>query len=321
VKPSIAPSAVYAAVLVAAFGALPFLGANDYVLGIAIQALVYAVVAGAFNLVWGYGGMLSFAQLAFWGIGGYCTALTVMTFGGNFWIGMVLAAVLNAALALLIGFASLRLNRHAFVIVTLAFTLLATLVARDWVTLTKGPLGIPGLPAPELFGFSFRGTANFYWLAFGFAILGLGFLHALQTSRIGRTLRTIRLNEVLARSQGVSPMPCKLLAFAIGAALTGMAGGLFVFHLKIVDPLIFDFWYLQTFLIMVIVGGLGSFWGVLFAAIAVAILPEALRFSNELRMVLYGGLLVLAVLVMPRGIAGWLESRRVQRVRAAFREG
>lgn len=309
-----------AAILAAFFLSLPLAGMHDYVLGIAIQAMVYAVVAASLNLVWGYGGMLSFAQLAFWGIGGYCTALTVMSFGGSFWLGMALAAAVNGALALLIGYAALRLNRHAFVIVTLAFTLLATLVARDWVSLTKGPLGIPGLPPPEAFGYAFRGTRNFYWLAYGFAAAALVFLWLLKTSRIGRALRAIRLNEPLAQSQGLAPMPYKLGAFATGAALTGMAGGLFVFHLKIVDPLIFDFYYLQTFLIMVIVGGLGSFWGVVIAAVVVAILPEALRFSNELRMVIYGALLVLAVLVMPRGVAGLLEAKRVQRLRAAFRE-
>ncbi len=299
--------------------ALPQLAASNYVTGIAISACLFTVAAACLNLVYGFAGMLSFAQLAFWGIGGYCSALTVMTFGGDFWLGLLLAAGLNGALALVVGYPALRLNRHAFVIVSLSFALLAGLVARDWTELTRGPLGIPGLPPPELFGVALRTPALFYYLALGYAVLALALLHALTGSRIGTTLRAIRQNEILAQSQGIAATPYKLLAFTVGAMLTAVAGGIFVFHLKIVDPLILDFYYMQTFLIMVIIGGTGSFWGVVVAGVVMSALPELLRFSDDLRMVLYGAILVGAVLVMPDGVAGWLRRRQVARLRAALR--
>ena len=130
-------------------GALPWITSSNYIIGIALSACIFTVAAAALNLVYGYTGMLSFAQLGFWGIGGYATALTVMTFGGNFWMGLVWAALINGAIALAIGYPALRTNRHAFVITTLAFALLASLVARDWVSLTRGPLGIPGTAAAD----------------------------------------------------------------------------------------------------------------------------------------------------------------------------
>ena len=303
---------------IAALAALPAITTSNYFIGIAISGLIFTVAAAALNLVYGYTGLLSFAQLGFWGIGGYCSALTVMTFGGNFWQGLLLAAVLNGALALVIGYPALRTKRHAFVIVTLSFALLCGLVARDWVSLTRGPLGIPGLPAPTLFGYAFSTTRSFYYIALVFGVLALAFLYLLGTSRIGRTLRAIKQNEPLAQSQGIAPMPYKLTAFAVGAAVTGVAGGIYVFHLKIVDPLFLDFYYLQTFLIMVIIGGAGSYWGVVLAGFGMAILPEALRFSNDLRMVIYGAILVVAMLTMPDGIAGWVRDRRVARLRAAL---
>jgi ABC-type branched-subunit amino acid transport system permease subunit len=308
---------VLAALVLAAL--LPNLTSSNYLLGIAISACLFTVAAAALNLVYGFAGMLSFAQLAFWGIGGYCAALTVMVFGGNFWQGLLLAGLFNGALALAVGYPALRLNRHAFVIVSLSFALLAGLVARDWTELTRGPLGIPGLPPPRLFGFEFRGTANFYHLALAYAVLALGLLYALTSSRIGVTLRAIKQNEILARSQGISGTGYRLLAFTVGAVLTGIAGGIFVFHLTIVDPLILDFYYMQTFLIMVIIGGAGSFWGVVIAGVLMAALPELLRFSDDLRMVLYGAILVAAMLVMPDGIAGWLRRRRLGRLSAALR--
>jgi ABC-type branched-subunit amino acid transport system permease subunit len=298
---------------------LPQLVHSNYILGIGVSACLFTVAAAALNLVYGYTGLLSFAQLAFWGIGGYGAALTVVEFGGTFWQGLLVAAALNGALALGVGYPALRLNRHAFVIVTLSFALLASLVARDWTELTRGPLGIPGLPAPTLFGVTLRGTANFYYLALGYAVLALGVLYALASSQIGVTLRAIKQDEILARSHGISGTGYKLLAFTVGAVLTAVAGGIYVFHLTIVDPLILDFYYMQTFLIMVIIGGAGSFWGVVVAGVLMSALPELLRFSADLRMVLYGAILVAAVLVMPDGVAGWLGRRRLARLQTVIR--
>ena len=147
------------------------------------------------------------------------------------------------------------------------------------------------------------------WLAWAFAVLALGFLYALCTSRIGRTLVAIKQNEPLVRAQGISPMPYKLAAFAIAAAITGVAGGIYTFHLKIIDPLFLDFYYMQTFLIIVIIGGAGSFWGVVIAGVLMAALPEALRFSEDWRMIIYGAVLLAAMLAMPEGVAGWLRER------------
>ena len=302
-----------------AFGALPLVTGSNYVIGVGISALVFTVAAAALNLIYGFTGLLSFAQLGFWGIGGYVTALTVVTFGGTFWQGLAWAALLNAAVALAIGYPTLRTGRHAFVIVTLTFALLVTLVARDWVDLTRGPLGIPDLPRPSAFGHRFASTAQYYWVAWGFSVLMLAFLYALCSSRIGRTLVAIKQNEPLVRAQGISPMPYKLAAFAIGAAVTGAAGGVFSFHLGIVDPTFLDFYYMQTFLIIVIIGGAGSFWGVVAAGVALSALPEVLRFSADLRMIIYGVILVAAMFVMPSGIAGWLRERRLQRMREQLR--
>ena len=302
-----------------AFGALPLLTSSNYIVGVAISALLFTVAAAALNLVYGFTGLLSFAQLGFWGIGGYAAALTVVTFGGTFWMGLVYAAVLNGVLALIIGYPILRTNRHAFVISTLTFALLVALIARDWVSLTRGPLGIPNLPSPQAFGVVFDTTHKFYWLAWAFSVVTIAFLYALCSSRIGRTLIAIKQNEPLVRAQGISPMPYKLASFAISAAITGAAGGVFTFDLRIIDPSFLDFYYMQTFLIIVIIGGAGSFWGVIAAGIALSALPEVLRFSADFRMIIYGVILVVAMFAMPSGIAGWLRQREIARMREAIR--
>lgn len=301
----------------AALIAMPWF-TSDYIVGVGVTAFTFTVAAASLNLVYGYAGLLSFAQLAFWGIGGYCAALIVMDAGGSFWTGLALAAALNALLALLVGWPALRLQRHSFVIVTLSFSLLTFLVARDWVELTRGPLGLPGLPAPTLFGTKLSSLHSMYWLALAFLVLSLAVLYAIVSSRIGRVLLAIKQNQPLALAHGVSPTPWRLFAFAVGAALTGMAGGIQVFYLRIVDPSLFDFYYLQAWLIMVIIGGAGRFWGVVIAGLVMSAVPEVLRFSNELRMVIYGAILVAAVLVIPQGVAGWLQERRVAKLRQSL---
>jgi ABC-type branched-subunit amino acid transport system permease subunit len=298
---------------------LPLLTGSNYFIGIAISGLIFLTAAASLNLVYGYAGLLSFAQLGFWGVGGYCSALAVMDFGWSFWTAVLLAGAVNLALAMVIGVPIIRTTRHAFVVVTLTFALLAGLIARDWVDVTRGPLGIPGLPAPSLMGFAFDTSARFYYIALAFTLVALAFLYCLKTSRIGLILKAIKQNDPLVQSHGISPAPYKLAAFVIAAVITGMAGAIFAFHLKIIDPSFLDFYYMQTFLIIVIIGGAGSFWAVVLAGAAMVVLPEALRFSDELRMVIYGVILVAVMMVMPRGISGWLEDRRIAALRRTLR--
>jgi ABC-type branched-subunit amino acid transport system permease subunit len=310
---------VLTALAIAVLAVLPAIVDSNYLLGIAISGLIFITAAASLNLIYGFAGLLSFAQLGFWGVGGYSTAIMVMDHGRSFWEGLAVAGLLSFALAIVVGFAIIRTTRHAFVVVTLTFALLAALIARDWVDVTRGPLGIPGLPPPKLFGMAFDTPGRFYYIALVFTLLALGFLYALGTSRIGLLLKAIKQNDVLLRSQGLDPAPYRLAAFVLSAVITGLAGGIYAFHLKIIDPSFLDFYYMQTFLIVVIIAGPGSFWGVLIAGAVMVSLPELLRFSNELRMVIYGFVLVVAMMGMPRGVAGWLEDRRIRILRGPIR--
>jgi ABC-type branched-subunit amino acid transport system permease subunit len=305
-------------VAVVGLALMPQLTRSNYVIGIAISGLIFLTAAEALNLVYGYAGLLSFAQLGFWGVGGYSAALAVMDDGFSFWTAVLAAGAVNLLLSTAIGLAIIRTTRHAFVVVTLTFALLASLIARDWVEVTRGPLGIPGLPAPSLMGFTFDTSARFYYIALAFTLAVLVFLYGLKTSRIGLVLKAINQNDALVESQGISPLPYKLTAFVVAAVITGMAGAIYAFHLKIIDPSFLDFYYMQTFLIIVIIGGAGSFWAVALAGAAMVVLPEALRFSDTLRMVIYGLVLVAAMMFMPRGISGWLQDRRIAALRKAL---
>jgi branched-chain amino acid transport system permease protein len=287
-------------------------------LGISFAAM--SVLAGGLNLIYGYTGLLSFAQVGFFGIGGYTATLLVVDRGWSLWAGVAVGGVLCIAVALLIGYSSLRLSRHAFAIVSLSFALLCAIVARDWPELTRGSMGIPGLPTPVMDlpgGLRWRivDPSDFYYLLMGFAVIAHGTIYLVVTSRLGRAMRAIKLNEPLAQSQGVNPLSYRLLALSLSALLAGIVGGLFVFYLTIIDPSIFDFYYTETMLISVVIGGPGSFWGVLASSAVLAVLPDMLRFTTDLRMVLYGVALIVAMLIFPGGVGGWLYRRQVARWR------
>ena len=295
--------------------AVPGLTSNEYVLALGVSFATFAVLAGGLNLVYGYTGLLSFAQVAFFGVGGYTAALLVTELNWPLWSAALAGGLLAAAVGFGIGYSSLRLSRHSFAIVTLSFTLLCMIVSRDWVSLTRGAMGIPGLPVPSLFAWRLNKPADFYYQLMGFAVLSQALIYLIVTSRVGRALRAIKLNEALAQSQGINPLSYKLLVVTLSAFLSGVVGGLFVFYLTIVDPSVFDFYYTETMLIMVILGGAGSFWGVLFSTAVLTVLPDLLRFTTDLRMVLYGVILIAAMLVFPRGISGWFRQRRLERWR------
>ena len=303
---------------VATLFAIPKLTGNEYVLALGVSFATFSVLSGGLNLVYGYTGLLSFAQVGFFGIGGYTAALLVMEQNWSLWAGVAAGGALAALVGLVIGYSSLRLSRHAFAIVSLSFALLCMIVARDWVSLTRGAMGIPGLPTPIMSlpgGIRWRMShpSDFYYLLLAFAVFAHAAIYLVVTSRLGRAMRAIKLNEPLAQSHGINPLAYKLLAIALSALLAGIVGGFFVFYLTIVDPSVFDFYYTETMLIMVIIGGPGSFWGVLLSSAVLTVLPDMLRFTTDLRMVLYGAVLIAAMLLFPGGLGGWLQRRRVAR--------
>lgn len=295
------------------------LAGGTYALTLGLSAALFATMATAFNLVYGYTGLLCMGQVAFLGIGAYGSAILGKDHGWSFWLSAPTGGVAAMLFGLLLGYASMRLSRRSFGIATLAASLICVIVARDWVGLTRGSMGMPGLPAPQLGGIVFDRPQSFYWLALGFSTAAVLLMRSVLVSRIGRAFLAVRDNEELARAQGIRTLRIKLASLGLSAFLTGMTGAVLVAHLTIVDPSIFDFYYTETLMIMVVVGGMGSFWPVVASALVFSAIPDLLRFSTDLRMVLYGLVLIAAVLAMPRGIAGLAQRRKVDAWRCRIR--
>ena len=300
----------YGALALAAI--LPVFVSDDYFLHIVITIGFYVVLTLSLNLVTGYAGQFSLGHAAFYGIGAYIAALAMLKLGVSFWVAALLAAVLTGISGLFLGLPALRLQGDYLGIVTLGFGEIVRLVFVNWVDVTRGPMGLPGVPSPEFPGISFDGKEPFYYLVLGMVLMTLVVMHRLTTSRFGLALMTIREDEIAASAVGVNPTRIKLAAFSIGALFAGLTGAVYASYISFVSPDSFMFIDSVTILAMVVLGGQASIPGSIIGAIILVIIPEWLRFLSQYRMLLYGMMMVAMMIYKPEGF--WGFQHRVRNV-------
>ena len=290
--------------VVAAALTLPLWLQSPYHLHVAIMAGIFAVLAMSLNLLLGYTGQLSLGHAAFFGIGAYTSALLTLKLEWSFWPALAAAIGLSGAAGFLIGRLALKLRGAYFVLVTISFAGVISLVSINWIELTNGPLGLPGVPAPELGPWSLRTKTAYYYLVLAAVALVYVVCRRLVRSRFGRALVALRENEPLAESVGVDVTHYLVLAAVVSAGMAGLGGSLYAHYTRFVSPEVFLFTYTVTMVIMVVAGGKGTLAGPLVGAVLFTALPEALRAaaSWQWQMLAYGVLLVLLVLFLPRGI-------------------
>src|SRR6266851_179138 len=272
---------------------------NPYHLHTLIMAGIFAVLALSLNLLLGYTGQLSLGHAAFFGIGAYATGLLTVKLEWSAWIGLLAAIVLPAVAGYVIGRLALKLRGAYFVLLTISFAGCVSLVSVNWMDLTNGPLGLPGVPA-----LSPRTKTAFYYVVLAAVALSYLVCLALVRSRVGRALVALRENETLAASVGIDGTHYLVLAAVVSAAMAGFGGGLYAHYTRFVSPEVFLFTYTVTMVIMVVAGGKGTLAGPVVGAVLFTVLPEALRAATswQWQMLLYGILLVGVLFFMPEGI-------------------
>jgi branched-chain amino acid transport system permease protein len=284
--------------------ALPFLAGNDYLIRIATMMALYVVLASSLNLIIGFTGMYSLGHGAFYGIGAYTSAILATSLGWPFWVTMPLAGVFTALVGSFLGLATLRLRQTFLVFGTLAFGEIVRILIMNWPTLTRGPMGIPGIPSPSILGHELASSTDYYFLILAFAVLMVFVIARLYHSRVGRAWVAIREDEVAASSMGVKVFGYKVLAFTISCLIAGLAGAFYAHFVTFISA--DQFGMNESFLIltMVALGGTGSIIGPIIGAFILILIPEAFRFLDEFRMVLYGAILIFVIVIKPEGLAG-----------------
>ncbi len=283
----------------------------EYFIHLAILISIYGVLAMSLNLVVGYTGLLSVTHAAFYGVGAYATALGLTQLGMGFFSSLLLGGLIAGISAALIGLVLSRFRDDYYALVSFGFNIIVFSIFLNWQEVTRGPLGIPGIGRPEIFGIEF--SSNLSFLILSLVIMGLVYAAAqfITRSSFGRVLKAIREDEQAIQVFGYNTQYFKLGIFVIAAMMAAVAGSLFASYISFIDPSTFTLDESIFILAIIIMGGLASNRGAIIGAVILILLPEILRFvgfptdiAAQMRQVVYGLILVFLMLYRPQGMVG-----------------
>lgn len=278
------------------------LGLNRYYVDVLTQVGIYVTLALGLNIVVGLAGLLDLGYVAFYAVGAYTYGLLSTRIGLSFWEVLPLGALFAATFGVLLGIPVLRLRGDYLAIVTLGFGEMIRITLNNWDSFTRGPNGIIGIARPKILGFTIFSPFHYYYLSLAMVLLTIFVVGRLSRSRIGRAWTAMRDDEVAAATMGINLMKTKLLAFALGATWAGLAGVFFASKMTFISPESFTFFESVIILCMVVLGGMGSVPGVILGASMLIILPEVMRQFALYRMLIFGGAMVVMMVLRPQGL-------------------
>jgi len=283
----------------------------EYLLHILVIAGIYIILTLSLNLIVGYTGLPALGHAAFSCIGAYTSSLLALNMGLSPWIGLLIGACVAAVSGIVIGYPAVRLKGDYLALATFGLGVIIYSIAKNWVSLTRGPMGLPGIPGFSIFGFEFSETWSYLLLVVIFVAITIFVIRRIVDSPFGRVLRSIREDEIAAETLGKNTVKHKLLVFVIGAFFAGIAGSLYAHYITFIDPSSFTVMESITILLMVIFGGMGTISGSVVGAVVLVVFPELLRFlgmpssiAAPMRQMIYGLLLVVLMIKRPQGIMG-----------------
>lgn len=289
-----------------------FVFPSKYFIRIGTVCLMYVMITLSLNLMVGYMGQMSFGHAAFMGIGAYTAAILTTTYDVPFFVAFILAGVVAGLFGLLLGLPVLKLKGYYFTIITMVFCEIVRVVELNWMSLTRGPLGIMAIPKPSFLGFEITTPRQFYFMILVLVALSTLVVSNLMKSRVGYAILAIRDDELAAEAMGIHVFRYKMIVFILSSLLVGLAGAFYATYTSYIDPSSFAAAQSNDMLVMVIFGGLGNTVGSFIGAISLSILPEALRDLAQYRQLIYGVLLVLLMMVKPQGLLGDINFKYIR---------
>jgi len=282
---------------------------NNYFQFVINLVLCYVLIGFGQQLILGYAGQFSFANAAFMGIGAYTTSI-IFTLNVPILIALMAGGLLAALVACLVGLPALRLSRVYLALATIAFGEMTTWLLTHWNSVTKGGDGMYS-PVPVFFGYSLDTDTERYFLIAIVCFVMVMIAQRMLASKFGRAFIAIRENEMVASCNGINIPLYKTIAFALSGFYAGVGGGLYAIAVNYIVPDNYDLFQLVIHFALVMVGGLGSMYGVIVGALVLTTLPEVLREFQHYQEMTYGVLLILFIVFIPRGLAGFLKDRRI----------
>lgn len=290
--------------------AVPFVVTSQYVLRVMCLIGIYSILTMSLNLITGYMGQSSMGHAALYMMGAYFSGLLGSKLGWPFWVTLPFGIVGGAIGGLILGVSTMKLSASYLTVITLAFGEVVEMVVLNWNNVTNGPLGVRGIPRPEIFGWQLT-TANggFYWLMLVLVVLTIVVCTNVVNSKFGRAVRAIKEDELAAKLMGINTASYRVQTIVLSGAIAGMAGAFYASMNRYIDAQTFSFDVSMTILCIVIFGGLGSIPGMIFGSLVLITFPEVLRSLADYRFVVYGLLLIFMMRFRPQGLLGGLSRR------------
>lgn len=291
-----------AAVLLVAVPALLLGLDSGYVARLAQLVLITIALTSALNLLIGTAGLLSLDTVVYYGLGAYTAAILSVNTGSGFVVDVLAAIAISSALGFVAGYAFVRLTSIFFAVATLALAISFYTTVLNWSDLTRGPMGYRGIPPVRLLGVDFGGWMGSYFVTAVFCLAALLVVHRMMHSFYGNAVRAVREDEECARSLGLATRRLRVEVYVVHAAIMGAAGALYAHSNQFIGP--DNFLILESALVLtaVVVGGIGSLPGAVIGALMIVLVPELLREIGHLRALVFGLVLFLSILFLPRGI-------------------
>jgi branched-chain amino acid transport system permease protein len=295
---------------------LRFTAANNYYFTLLNIIGIHAILVVGLNLLLGYAGQISLGHAAFFGLGAYTSGILTATCGVNPWLALPAGLVVAGAAAFLVGVPALKLRGYYLAMATLGFGIIVYIIFNQTQELTGGPSGLSGIPSLSLAGFPLDSPDRLFLLIW--ALLGVILLLSanLVDSRLGRALRALHDSEAAAQSLGVNTARAKMIIFVWSALYAALAGSLYAHTLNFIAPTSFGFMFSIKLVTMVVVGGMASIWGSLLGATVLTVLPELLVVFHDYEIIIFGGILMVVMIFLPRGLVrGILDLWELRRYR------
>lgn len=292
---------------------------NDYSMQVLNIAIINSIAALGLSVMLGMGGQLSFAAVSFMGIGAYTYGN--LTSGRNGFIldtlvSLLVSILVATAVAGIFGLILFRLKGTYFTFATIGLVQVTWAIYVNFKPLSGGPDGISRIPFISLFGFQATGYRQLFYIIMAFVLVAMFLVERIRRTQLGRSLASIRDNEIAAQTLGVDVYMTKVIAFTIAGALAGLAGGLIAMHNRFVAADLFTFDVATTYVIMVMLGGVNNTVGVFVGSLLVTMLPEWLRPVQQYLKLMYGIGVILLMIFMPMGLAGLVTSITKKRRKA-----
>ncbi|MGP1348712.1 MAG: branched-chain amino acid ABC transporter permease [Stomatobaculum sp.] len=291
--------------------AVPLLTPNMYIMQIINMICIYIILGTSINVLTGFTGQLSLGQAAFFGIGAYTTALLNTRAGLQFFSALLGSVLVTALFGVILAIPALKVKGSYLALLTMGFGEVVRIVMINWTPVTNGTSGILGIESPVILGFAFDTLKKYYFLIMLFVILGLLYQNIIIRTRTGRAFVAIREDNEAAELTGINVTAYKIRAFVLSAVYCGVAGCLYAMMIRYVSPDTFTNNVSSVILWTAIVGGFGTVAGPVFGGIIMQVLPEALRFLGDWRLVLYGVILLIVILRFPGGLYPYIRKRWV----------